>query len=217
MLANLLKKKMEYDIPTTSPEGITVQRKDGQMVKIYNKYYQKYGYPNRYLFDDVQNNLKNTKFTHKTTDSKISFTRERYNQFGIPNISSAVLIQSEHEGIDYKHMDFFCVEHYSRGFELASERAIDLDSNFYDIAQRNLVKELNVDPELLKIFDIEGVIISDNESSIYLYTIKNWDVVKHYIPNTIEDKNLIRTGFCNYKNLRAWSQWHISHYYSMLI
>jgi hypothetical protein len=193
----------------------TAQRKDGKIVKIYNRYCQTYGYPNKYLFDDVQNNLKKTEFKILSINPKSNFVRERCNKYGKLNISSAVLIQPEDCGTGYKGMDFFCVEHYSRGFELASERGIDLDMNFYDIAKRNLVKELNVEPEALKLFDIKGIIISDNESFIYLYTINNWNSVKSYIPQNIEDKNLIRTGFCNYSLLKAWSQWHIERYYEL--
>ncbi|KXN68059.1 hypothetical protein CONCODRAFT_72538 [Conidiobolus coronatus NRRL 28638] len=198
-----------------SANHLTVQRKDGKIVKIYDRYYQTYGYPNKYLFDDVQNNLKNTEFKIETINPEFNFARERCNKYGKLNISSAVLIQPEHGGTAYKDMNFYCVEHYSRGFELASERGIDLDKNFYDIAKRNLVKELNVEPEALKLFDIKGIIISDNESFIYLYTINNWNTVKKYIPENIEDKNLIRSSFCDYSLLKGWSQWHIERYYEL--
>ncbi|CAO3612191.1 unnamed protein product [Cunninghamella echinulata] len=197
------------------PISYRIKRKDGKFVIINNKYWQKYGYPPRYLYDDIQNHKKEIEFCQIPMTPDTVFDQNRIGKNKLPNISSAVLIQPSDDKMDAENIDFACVNHYSRGFELVSERGCIGDRTFTDIAIRTINKELNIDPIDCSKLILKGVIICDRSenSFIYLFTIINWSFALKKIPKKIEDKNIDRFAMCDYKTLTTWSQWHISKYY----
>ncbi|KAI9307720.1 hypothetical protein BJ944DRAFT_261460 [Cunninghamella echinulata] len=198
-----------------APISFRVERKDGKIVTIYNKYWQNYGYPPRYLYDDIQNHKKEIEFYQTPMTPDTGFDQNRIGKNKLLNICSAVLIQPSDDRMDVENMNFACVNHYRRGFELVSERGCIGDKTFTDIAIRTITKELNIDPVDCSKLILKGVIICDKfeNSFIYLFTIINWSFALKKIPKEIEDKNIDRFAMCGFKTLTDWSQWHINKYY----
>jgi hypothetical protein len=189
-----------------------VQRKDGKNIEISNKYIKQFGYPIKYIFEDTQNDKLKGEFNMVNISPLSPFIRNPKSDIGI---SSAVWIQHEMNEIEYKNINFYTVEHYERGYELASERGAENDITFDDIAKRTLAKELNFF-EFDKI-NIKGSIIKLEDSYIYLFTITNFEkYMKNLIPKNIKDKNILTSGYQHYMKLKPWSRWHIDYYYKYI-